>query len=147
MHIENVLNNIENNCDNGNNNDIGQHVNDGHELNVIGNRIRFGNYNNGRNGTGFKSNNNSSSNGFGNRNNNNNNNYNNNSNIKCYYCGKFGHVQNKCRKLAFDNTGRNAFRNNNYNNNNGNNRFSNYNNSNNGNIGNSSKNEYGQRQQ
>ena len=150
MQIEHVLNNIENNDDNdnnnnNNNNEIGQHMNDGHQLNVIGNRNRFSNYNNGRNGTGFKNNNNGSNNGFGNRNNNNNNNnYNNNSNIKCYYCGKIGHVQNKCRKLAFDNTGRNGFRNNNYNNNSNNNRFNNYNSSN---IGNSSKNEYGQRQQ
>jgi hypothetical protein len=147
MQIENMLNNIESS---DNNNDMGLHLNDGHELNVIGNRNRFGNYNNGRNGTGFKNNNNNGSNngfnGFSNRNNNNNNNYNynNNSNIKCYYCGKFGHVQNKCRKLAFDNSGRNGFRNNyNNSNSNNNNRFNNYNTSN---SGNSSKNEYGQRQ-
>jgi hypothetical protein len=150
MQIDSTLNNIEQN-DGILNSDVNdkQYISmNEHELNYInmGNRNKFANYNNGRNS--FKSNyNNNNNNNFGNRNNNNNNgnnNYNNSSNIKCYYCGKFGHVQNKCRKLAFDNTGRNGFRNN-YNN--GNYRFNNANNTNNDNNNNGPKTGYGQRQQ
>jgi hypothetical protein len=152
MQIESTLNNIEHH-----DSSLSAEVNDKqhismneHELNYInmGNRNKFANYNNGRNSfkSNYNNNDNINNNGFGNRNNNNNenNNYNNNSNIKCYYCGKFGHVQNKCRKLAFDNTGRRGFRNN-YNN--GNYRFNNANNTNNDNNNNGPKNGYGQRQQ
>jgi hypothetical protein len=142
MQIDNMVNNIQLHDDNNSNND---NLNSATTLNAIYNN---GNYSSNNNRSRFGSNNgNSRANRFNNTGRVGSSSFNNNHTLKCYYCGKLGHVQNRCRKLAFDNTGINTgFRNYNYGNNNY--RY-NGNKNNNGDMNNNmnSKNGYSQHQQ
>jgi hypothetical protein len=142
MQIDNMVHNIQVHDDNNNNNNLNSETslnaiyNNGNNISNNNNRSRFGSNNGNSRANRF---NNTGRGGTS---------VNNNHTLKCYYCGKLGHVQNRCRKLAFDNTGINTgFRNYNY----GNNYRYNGNKNNNGDMNNNnnmnSKNGYSQHQQ